>query len=94
MTYNSNDMIVDAQTAAKTMHLAYRRAKFILERWFSGLNAEIPNNATEVFPGITGAEVTSLITRCSELVADYEAGSNAKLNTIIQLSDLKLPSIE
>ena len=94
MTYNSNDMIIDAQTAAKTMHLSYRRAKFILERWFSGLDAGIPNDATEVFPGITGAEVTSLITRCSELVADYEAGSNAKLNTIIQLSDLKLPSIE
>ena len=44
MTYNSNDMIVDAQTAAKTMHLSYRRAKFILERWFSGLNADVPND--------------------------------------------------
>lgn len=94
MTYNSNDMVVDVQTAAKTMHLSYRRAKFILERWWSGLNNDIPNDATEVFPGITGSEVTNLITRCSELVADYEAGSSAKLNTIVQLSDLKLPSIE
>lgn len=94
MTYNSNDLVIDAQTAAKTLHVAYRRAKFVLERWFSGINAEIPNNSTEVFPGITGAELTSLITRCSELVADYEAGGNAKLTTIIQLSDLKLPNID
>lgn len=94
MAYSQSDLVTDVQTSARTMHLSYRRAKFVLERWFSGLNADIDNDATEYAPGITGAEITNIITRCSELVADYEAGTNAKLNTILQLSDLALPTIE
>jgi hypothetical protein len=94
MTYNQSDLITDIQVCARTMHLSYRRAKFILERWFSGLNTEIANDATEYTTGITGIEINNIITRCSEIVADYETGSNSKLNTILQLSDLSLPTIE
>lgn len=36
--------------------------------------------------GITGTDVINLITRAIELVNDYEANSNAKLNTIINVA--------
>jgi hypothetical protein len=34
---------------------------------------------------ITGAKATSIITRAMEFITDYEAGSNAKLNTVVQV---------
>jgi hypothetical protein len=35
---------------------------------------------------VTGAEVTNVITRLSELIADYEATSNSKLNTVLNVA--------
>lgn len=35
---------------------------------------------------ITGNAVLNLITRASELTADYEASSNAKLNTVLAIA--------
>lgn len=88
------NLISDVQTQAKTLHLAYRRAKFILERWNSGLNTQITNDATEYVPGITGIQINNLINRCVEFVADYEDGASAKLNTVLALSDLELPDLD
>lgn len=35
---------------------------------------------------ITGAQATAIITRCQELIADFEANNNAKLNTILAVA--------
>lgn len=35
---------------------------------------------------VTGQELTSIVTRCQELIADMEAGSNAKLNTLLAVA--------
>jgi len=35
---------------------------------------------------VTGAELTNLVTRCQELITDFEASSNAKLNTILAVA--------
>lgn len=37
-------------------------------------------------PVITGAQVSLLITRLTEKITDYEATTNAKLNTILQVA--------
>ena len=37
-------------------------------------------------PRITGVDANDIINRLSELVADYEASSSAKLNTILQVA--------
>lgn len=37
-------------------------------------------------PVITGTEATAIITRLQEFIADYEATSNAKLNTVLAVS--------
>lgn len=70
----------DVKTTARTMHLAYRRAKYLMERWYGGMNLvdEDPDTAL-------------VMNRCDELITDYEANSNAKLNTIMNKSDLALP---
>jgi hypothetical protein len=39
--------------------------------------------ATDGRPIVTCADALNLITRASELVADYEANSNAKLNSVL-----------
>ena len=82
MAYSSFD--VDAVVVARTMHLAYRRSKFLLDRWYNGANTEHPNEGG-------GIPVNNLMNRVAELVADYEASSNAKLNTVLAMSDLSLP---
>ena len=74
----------DMVKVARTLHLSYRRSKYLLDRWYSGLNAEFPN------AGDTIAH-NNLMNRVAELVADYEANTNAKLNTVMALSDLQLP---
>ena len=37
-------------------------------------------------PVVTGTEITNLITRCQEIITDYEATSNAKLNTVLNVA--------
>jgi len=41
-------------------------------------------SATDGRPRMTGNDVLALITRADELVADYQANSNAKLNTVLR----------
>jgi hypothetical protein len=90
MAYTQTEFIQDVVRGARAHHLAYERGRFLIARWFAEFSASIPNDATEVAPGITGAEVTSIITRCSEQKTDMEASGNAKLNTILAVSDLPL----
>lgn len=79
MSYSSSDYQADTVKVARAIHLAYRRAQYLLARWYSGFN-------------IGADEATSAIAvRASELVADMEANGNAKLNTILAVSDLTLP---
>jgi len=92
MAYTSTNLVTDAVRFATQEHLAYSRAKFVVARWNSGLSAEIPNDGTDVGEGVTGAQVWLGITRAQELIADLEANSNAKLNTILALSNVTLPS--
>jgi hypothetical protein len=42
--------------------------------------------ATDGRSVITGAKATSIITRAQEIITDYEAASNAKLNTVLQVA--------
>ena len=92
MAYTQANFIEDVVRGARAHHLAYERGRFLIARWFAEFSATIPNDATEVAPGLTGAEVTNLITRCIEQKADMEApdGGNAKLNTVLAVSDLPL----
>lgn len=79
MSYSTSDFDGDVVTLARTLHLAYRRAQFVVDRWFSGFNV----GADEA--------TTNVVVRATELIADYQAGGNAKLNTILFKSDLELP---
>jgi len=80
MSYSSSDFDADAVTVARTIHLAYRRAQFVVARWYAG-----------GFDADADAATTNLVVRCTELIADMEANGNAKLNTVLAKSDLKLP---
>lgn len=82
--------------AADKLAQAYYYAKLVQNEWFANnMSSLIPNNADDtVIDGsatdgrhvITGADVTNVITRCQGLVSDYEASSNAKLNTILNVA--------
>lgn len=70
----------------------YYTAKAIVNEWnATGISSLITNTSDEVIDGarqdgrkvITGAKATSIITRAMEIISDYEAGSNAKLNTVL-----------
>jgi len=90
------------RVAADRMMQAYNFAKTVSSEWFSveitpgtTLSAGIPNDGgEEVLDGaqsdgravISGDDVHNVITRLSELVADLEAGGNAKLNTLAKVS--------
>ena len=90
MAYTVDQFVEDVVRGARAHHLAYERGQFLLSRWWAEFSSVIPNDATEVAPGITGAEVTNIIVRCQEQIADLEANNNAKRNTILAVSDLPL----
>lgn len=69
----------------------YYAAKRIVNEWNAkSLSSIIPNNTSTIIDGaaqdgrhvISGADATAIITRAQEVIADYEATSNAKLNTV------------
>jgi hypothetical protein len=77
-----------ARPTSNAIALAYWMSKKLLAEWYGNdLVSVIPNTADAVVDGnakpITGAKVTNIVTRAGELVADLEANSNAKLNTIL-----------
>jgi len=80
------------RVVADRLAQAYTLAKQVQAEWFANSMAELlPNDGSLVIDGsatdgrhpITGANVTNIITRCGELITDYEANTNAKLNTVL-----------
>lgn len=74
---------------------AYYLSKIVANEWNANAMASlIPNTSEVVNDGsavdgrheITGADATAIVTRCNELIADMEATSNAKLNTILAVA--------
>jgi len=84
MTYSSGDFSGDATKTARALHVAYLRCKYLLTRWYGGQSANFPNEGDTV-------PMNNLMNRVSELVTDYEATSSAKLNTVMDISDVTLP---
>lgn len=77
---------------ADLLELAYFRAKAVVAEWNArNLSAVIPNTIDKLLDGavtdgrpvVTGAQVTNVITRCMDFIAEYEAASSAKLNTVM-----------
>lgn len=80
---------------ADTLLSAYRTAQAVREFYYAhpDLGDLFYNNSSELVedgsatdgrPRMTGNDVLALITRADELVADYQATSNAKLNTVLK----------
>lgn len=84
MAYDNELWKDDARKAAQTLHAAFVRAQFCLNRWNNGPGTSIPNSGGT-------AKWHNAATRFSELVTDMTANNNAKLNTIQTVSDLNLP---
>lgn len=84
------------RAAATTLEIAYRLAKRVSEEWYAlGMANDIPFDVQPFADGngtrpLTHNDVYGIITRCDELIADYEAGNHAKLNTLIIGSDAPL----
>jgi hypothetical protein len=73
----------------------YYQCKRIVNEWNAkSMSAKIPNNANVIIDGsatdgrhvITGVMATAIITRAQEHIADYEATSQAKLNTVLMVA--------
>ncbi len=79
--YSTSDFSDDAKVAARTMHLAYRRARYILDRWLGGMNVE--------FAAVPQAVAFMAVVQ--DMVAYFEANDLAKLKDVMTVSDLKLP---
>ena len=87
---------------ADKMAQAYHAAKRMISEWTArGMSSIIVNDAGEFLadsaygtdgtdgdgrPVVSGAELTTLYNRANELIADYEASSNAKLNQILNVA--------
>jgi hypothetical protein len=99
MAVTDPEVIIFSNTRARVMadirERDYNTAKrFKLEWDTRGLNAKIPNDAT-VIPDqaatdgrkiITGADLYNLYNRCTDIITDFEATSNAKLNQVVKIS--------
>ena len=83
MAYSNGEFESDALKVARVLHLSYRRCEYLLDRWYSGMNTQFP---AETYPALN-----NLMNRVAEKVADYDADSSAKLNTVLAISDLQLP---
>jgi hypothetical protein len=70
-------------------------AQMVLDQWYAtSMGDKFPVDGGDVVDGsdvdgrtpITGNDVQLFMSRLSELVTDYEANTNAKLNTVIKPS--------
>ena len=77
---------------ADLMASNYYTAKSIVNSWnATSISSLITNTADNIVDGsaqdgrspITGAQATNIITRAMEIISDYEANTNAKLNTVL-----------
>jgi len=80
------------RVAADKLAQAYHFAQQVTAEWTANNMASVlPNQADDVIDGsatdgrhpITGIDANNIINRLNELIADYEADSSAKLNTIL-----------
>jgi len=87
----------EVRIVADVMLSAYRTAKTVMQDYYArpeigsacttGIAEDVLDGAeTDGRPIITGNDVLAVITRASEIVADMEAGNNAKLNTLIRVA--------
>lgn len=85
----SNEKI---RVAADKLSQAYYFAQQVSQEWTANsMGTLIPNTSDTIIDGaaqdgrhvIVGSDANNIINRCDELVADYEASGNAKLNTIL-----------
>lgn len=86
----------EVRPAADKLAQAYKFVKTVVDKWnANSMSTKIPDNAADdIIDGsatdgrhpLTGEDVNLLVTRCQELITDYEATSNAKLNTIIKVA--------
>lgn len=84
------------RTAANKLAQLYYSAKSVSQEWtandlgtiiaYDNADLVIDGSATDGRHPISGIEVNNLITRLTELVADMEASSNAKLNTVLAVA--------
>ena len=83
------------RVAANRLAKAYFFAKEVAAEWYANnMGALLPVDGGDVLDGsatdgrhvITGNDATALIVRLTELVADYEASDNAKLNTVMAVA--------
>lgn len=84
-----------ARVMADSMAQNYATAKAIVNFWnANNVSAVIPNTVDVILDGaatdgrqiVTGAAITNIVTRAMEVIADYEATSNAKLNTVLNVA--------
>jgi hypothetical protein len=82
-----------ARATATRLEIAYRDAKRLSQDWYANNHAAgIPFDTEPLDDGnatmpITNMDVYGMINRCDELIADFEAGNNAKLNTVLKLAN-------
>lgn len=85
----SNEKI---RVMADELATVYFTAKALVASWnATSMGSKITNTADLISDGsaqdgrtqITGAQATAIVTRAQEFITDYEAGSNAKLNTAL-----------
>lgn len=84
-----------ARVYADARAQSYMTAKALVNFWnANSVSGVIPNDATQIADGaatdgrqiVTNAQITSIVTRAQEEVADFEATSSAKLNTILAVA--------
>ena len=88
----SNEKI---RVAADRLFGAYLFAKQVVTEWNAVNMSSLITNTSDIISDnsnidgrtqITGIDATNVITRLQELISDYEASSNAKLNTVTKPS--------
>lgn len=104
MAVSDPEVLVFANSVARVMAdlrvRDYNAAKRFKQEWdIRSLSTKIPNDATVVPDGaatdgrkqITGADLYNLYNRCSDIITDFEASANAKLNQLVRVSVNDLP---
>lgn len=82
--------------AANDLAQLYYRAKRVTQEWtaqemstlIANTDADtvIDGSAEDGRPIIQGDDVHNIVNRCNELISDYEATTNAKLNTVLAVA--------
>lgn len=85
------------RVAANKLNAAYKFAKEVSSEWtanpdlatniaYDNPDLVVDGSATDGRHPVSGIDVNNLVTRLNELIADYEASSSAKLNTILAVA--------